>query len=231
MYCVKCGVKLADTEKKCPLCATTVYHPDLHQPEADPLYPQTQIAEPHIHPWGPQLIFTMLFLLPISICLVCDWKLNSYINWSGYVVGALAILYSMMVLPNWFRHPNPVVFVPITFGIIAVYLLFINHAVGGNWFWSFALPVTAYLGLLLTAVVTLSRYIRKKALFIHGGAYLALGGFMLLLEHLLHITFGLPGLGTWSFYPLIVCTLLGISLIVIALVPGLRAALEKKFFL
>ena len=28
MYCIKCGVKLADTEKKCPLCGTVVYHPE-----------------------------------------------------------------------------------------------------------------------------------------------------------------------------------------------------------
>ena len=37
MYCVKCGVRLADTEKVCPLCATRVYHPDLEQPKTPPL--------------------------------------------------------------------------------------------------------------------------------------------------------------------------------------------------
>ena len=37
MYCVKCGVQLADTEKSCPLCGTRVYHPDLVQAEATPL--------------------------------------------------------------------------------------------------------------------------------------------------------------------------------------------------
>ena len=39
MYCIKCGVKLADSEKKCPLCNTVVYHPDLQQNEVKPLYP------------------------------------------------------------------------------------------------------------------------------------------------------------------------------------------------
>ena len=29
MYCVKCGVELADSEKKCPLCGTPVFHPDI----------------------------------------------------------------------------------------------------------------------------------------------------------------------------------------------------------
>ena len=27
MYCIKCGVELADSEKSCPLCQTPVFHP------------------------------------------------------------------------------------------------------------------------------------------------------------------------------------------------------------
>ena len=29
MYCANCGVKLADSEKVCPLCKTVAYHPDI----------------------------------------------------------------------------------------------------------------------------------------------------------------------------------------------------------
>lgn len=34
MYCIKCGVKLADSEKKCPLCNTIVCHPEF-EPNPD----------------------------------------------------------------------------------------------------------------------------------------------------------------------------------------------------
>lgn len=231
MYCIKCGVALADTEKQCPLCGTTVFHPELTQKEAAPLYPHHRMPTPQAHPWGALLIISMLFLLPVSICLVCDWQINGIIGWSGYVVGALSVLYVMTVLPGWFRHPNPVIFVPVSFVAIGLYLLYINIAVGGNWFLSFAFPVTGCLGLIITAVVTLCRYVRKGKLYIYGGACIALGGFMLLLEYLLHITFGLPGIGTWSPYPLIVFSLLGANLILVALCPPLRESLERKFFL
>lgn len=231
MYCIKCGVALADTEKKCPLCGTTVYHPEIPQKEAAPLYPAGHIQEFQIHPWGTMFIVTMLFLLPVSICLVCDWQFNGVINWSGYVVGALTTLYVIVVLPGWFRHPNPVIFVPSGFAAVCLYLLYINHAVDGDWFLPFAFPVTGYLCLVVTAVVTLMRYIRKGALFIYGGASFAFGGFMLLLEFLLHITFGLPGIGTWSPYPLIAFALLGATLIILAICPKLREPLERKFFL
>ena len=29
MYCVKCGVELADSQRVCPLCGTRVFHPDI----------------------------------------------------------------------------------------------------------------------------------------------------------------------------------------------------------
>ena len=40
MYCARCGVKLADTEQRCPLCGTKAYHPDIERPEVAPLYPE-----------------------------------------------------------------------------------------------------------------------------------------------------------------------------------------------
>lgn len=232
MYCVRCGVALADTEKQCPLCHTAVYHPEIPQPQATPLYPLDRMPAPRVRPWGMLMIVTMLlFLLPISICIVCDWQVNGIVNWSGYVTGALIVLYVIAILPNWFRKPHPVVFVPVSFGVIGLYLLYICLATGGNWFLSFAFPVTGCLGLLVSAVVILSIYLPKGRLYIFGGGFLALGGLMLLVEFLLHITFGLPGLGTWSFYPLIAFSLLGMGLILVAILPPLRESLERKFFL
>ena len=45
MYCVNCGVQLADTEKSCPLCGTVCYHPDISRPAAVPLYPNHRNPE------------------------------------------------------------------------------------------------------------------------------------------------------------------------------------------
>ena len=231
MYCVKCGVALGDTEKQCPLCGTVVYHPEITREEAPPLYPQDRMPPKQPHPWGVLLIVSILFLLPMSICLTADLQVNGLLNWSGYVVGALLVLYTMFVLPGWFRKPNPVIFVPVSFGAIALFLLYVCLATGGSWFLPLAFPVTGFLCLLVTTVVVLARYVRKGLLYVFGGASLAMGGFMVLLEYLLHITFGLPGVGTWSFYPLIVFFLLGAALILIAIVPSFRESLSRKFFI
>jgi hypothetical protein len=231
MYCIKCGVALADTEKQCPLCGTTVYHPELSREEEPSLYPQDRMPAAQVRPWGTLLIISILFLLPISICIVCDTQINGKMEWSGYVTASLLLLYAVAILPSWFHRPNPVIFVPVDFAAIGVFLLYINLATGGHWFMSFAFPVTGALGLIVTAVVALMRYLRKGKLFVCGGACLAMGGFMLLLEFLLHITFELPGIGTWSPYPLIVFSLLGLTMILIGICPPLRESLERKFFL
>ena len=45
MYCIKCGVRLADTEKECPLCGTVPFHPEITREEAAPLYPRDRYPE------------------------------------------------------------------------------------------------------------------------------------------------------------------------------------------
>lgn len=231
MYCIKCGVALADSENQCPLCGTTVYHPEITRQPTQPLYPRDLVPAQQPRSWGSLLLISILFLLPMSICTVSDTQINGKMVWSGYVTASLLLLYVVAVLPNWFRKPNPVIFVPIDFVAVGAFLLYICLVTGGSWFLSFAFPVTGALGLIVTAVVVLQRYLRKGRLFIYGGALLAFGGFMLLLEFLLHITFGLPGVGTWSPYPLIVFSLLGLTMILVGICPPLRESLERKFFL
>ena len=231
MYCVNCGVKLADTEKECPLCDTEVNHPAISRKEATSLYPPQRYPALQVSAAGTRGILTALFLLPMLICLQCDLLLNGSIRWSGYVIGALGMLYVMLVLPSWFRKPNPVIFVPCSFSAIGIYLLYINFAVDGNWFLSFALPVTAAIGMIATAVTTLLRYVRKGMLYILGGASIALGAFMPIMEFLLVLTFSPIKFAWWSLYPLTALVLLGGTLIFLAICRPARETMERKLFI
>ena len=85
------------------------------------------------------------------------------------------------------------------------------------------------LGILTTAVVTLVRYIKKGRLYIFGGAFMALGGFMLLMEYLMSFTFGI-GFTGWSVYPLVVMVLFGGLLFYLAINTSAREMMERKLF-
>ena len=231
MYCIKCGVKLADSEQKCPLCNTHVFHPDLSRTQAERPYPENLYPPRQVRPWGMLVIITMLFLLPLFISLICDLQLNGQIRWSGYVVGALALVYIMLILPRWFRRHHPVIFVPVSFAAIALYLLYINIVTEGGWYLTFALPVTCGLGLIITAVVALNRYIGRGRLFVYGGASLALAIFAPVMELLLNHTFHFPLVLSWSLYPMTALVLLGATLLVIACCKPLRESLGKRLFI
>ena len=229
MYCVKCGVKLGDTEQKCPLCATVVCHPDFPRSEEHSLYPHNKLPRSSSGTKALNGAVIILFFVPLVLCFFADLMSAGSLTWFGYVAGALGVTYIAVALPLWFRKPNPVIFVPCSFAAAVLYLLYINLATGGKWFLSFAFPVTGGLGLLVCAVVTLLHYLHRGRLYIMGGAFIAVGGFMLLLEFLMDITFSLPFIG-WSIYPMVVLILFGGLLLYFAINSSAREAMERKLF-
>jgi hypothetical protein len=231
MYCVKCGVKLADTEKECPLCRTTAYHPDIKQEDEKSTYPKTSYPAREPHPLGFPIFATAVLLLPFVVVLLCDLRFSKSITWSGYVMGAILLTYEMFILPLWFRRRNPVIFVPCAFAAIGIYLLYINFASGGTWFLSFAFPILGSIAVIVTTTVVLLRYIKRGALYIWGGALMAFGAMMPLLEFLLYYTFEFKKVVGWAFYPMVSFGLLGGLLIFLAICRPAREVMERKFFI
>lgn len=229
MYCVNCGVRLSDTEKKCPLCATVVYHPDVKQSPKKPLYPADQMPERKSGAKALNGAIVILFLIPMILSLFADLQLDGVIDWFGYVAGGLVVAYTVIALPMWFYSPNPVIFVPCDFAVVTAYLMYINWATKGGWFLTFALPVVGCLALIVCAVVTLFRYLPKGKLYVLGGAFMALGALMLLMEFLLDITFDLAFIG-WSVYPLVGLAAIGGLLIYLATNSAAREMMERKLF-
>ena len=229
MYCVKCGVKLSDTESKCPICDTVVFHPDIERPKAEPLYPRGKMPDMHHRSKALNGAILILFIIPLVICLFADLSFDGKVQWFGYVVCSLAVAYVIFALPLWFKKPNPVIFVPCDFAAAALLLLYVNIATGGNWFLTFAFPITGAVALITCAVVTLLYYLKRGVLYITGGATMALGLLMLLIEFLLHVTFDLS-LIWWSIYPLSVLLTIGALLIYVAISRSVQETLKRKLF-
>ena len=144
----------------------------------------------------------------------------------------MLLLYELVALPLWFKRPNPVIFVPCGFAAVLAYLLYIDLAVHGGWFLKFAFPVVGAYGLLVTAVVTLLKYVRRGHLFIFGGALIAHGIYMTFLEMMINIAFSEKTVLqlNWSYFPLFGCFILGMGLIIIAINKPMQESLKKKFF-
>ena len=230
MYCVKCGVELADSERKCPLCSTPVYFPGLSDDPERP-FPRLDPDKEKVNPRGIYLIVTVAFVITALLTLFADINMNGRFDWSGYVIGALALSYSVLILPGWFSRPSPAVFVPVDFAVAGAYVWLISFLIGGDWFFGFALPIVAGSALIVCSVTILSYYIRRGYLYIFGGAMIALGAFTVLIEWLIHAQFELIHPYLWSPYPAITFALVGIMLIVIAIVRPFRESLARIFSL
>ncbi len=230
MYCVKCGVELADSEQVCPLCGTRVCHPDFVREPAPSSYPAGENTEVKVNYRGIMFVITLTFAAVIAQLLICSFSIPSANAWAGFSIGGVMLLYIIVFLPMWFRRPNPVIFVPCDYAAVLLYVLYVCIALRGKWFLSFALPVIGVNCLIVTAVITLFRYTRRGWLFIIGGALIAHGLYMVLLEHLIGVNFlGTPAL-RWSFFPLVACFILGMGLIIVAISRPLKESLKKKLF-
>lgn len=229
MYCINCGVKLEQSEEICPLCGTEVYHPKFKIDQSNRLYPKNKMPVIKHRSTAFNGAVIMMFLIPVAVSFLADFRFDKRIEWFGYVLGALIMAYTAFALPLWFKKPNPVIFTPCVFAEAIGYLLYINCKTNGKWFLSFAFPVAGGLGIIITAVVTLLYYLKKGKLYICGGAFAVTGGFIMLIEFFMSTTFDIKFIG-WSLYPMSVLILLGGLMFYLAINKTARETMERKLF-
>jgi len=228
MYCVKCGVELADSERVCPLCETPVYFPDL-DPDPETPYPR-EINKRDFNPrYAVCFLITCFYLIIAAIPLLCDLNINDRMTWSGLVLGGMLLFYIIFILPTWFKRATPAIFAPSSFLAIGLYLFYVNFYTGGDWFWIFAMPVTLAAAVIWCSVAILGYYLKRGKLYIAAGAFISTGAYCIFLEHFLHLAFHIHDKMVWSLYPAIIFALIGIMLIVIAIVRPIREHLVKIF--
>lgn len=229
MYCVKCGVRLRPGVQACPLCGTPVWNPDGDAGDTRDNYPDT-LPRHHREPNLSALFFvTVLFALTIAVETAICLKLYGEMRWSGFVAGGVALLYVIAVLPFWFRAPKAVIFVPADHAAAALYVLYICLETGGHWYLSFALPLIGASCLLCAAMICLLKYVGRGRAFIFGGFFLLLGGLMVLIEFLQHVTFGTE-MFRWSLFPLAGLGTIGLLLLLAGFIQPMRQALRRRFF-
>lgn len=230
MYCIKCGVKLSDGQTVCPVCHTRVYHPDFEITETN-TYPKVPFKSEEFNRKGLMFVITILFLIPLLLPIILELTWHDRIEWSGYVSGGTLVFYICFVLPSWFKHPNPVIFVPSSCVIATGFLLYICLHTGGKWFMPFAFPLCLSMTVIISAITTLLYYLRRGKLYVVGGGLIALGLWTVLLELLIRSTFGIYSIVMWSSASLTVLALSGIALIIIAIVKPLKESLRRIFFI
>lgn len=230
MYCVKCGVRLQEGVRACPLCGTPVWCPEAREEAPVATYSDRYPVVSREKRLTVMASLTVGLQAVMIACFSIALNTTGHMGWSFYVIVSVAAFYFAFLMPFWFRKPHPMIFVPVAFVSVCLLLLGISLYTGGRWFWTFAFPLTGLLAALTIGAVALYRYVKGGDIFITGGLLMAIGGGCLLAELFQHLTFRTP-MFAWSPYAAAVFFLFGGFLLLAGIIRPLREHLKRKFFI
>ncbi len=145
-YCFKCGVKVDNGVKKCPLCKLEL--PVFEDEKIiEPRYPSQENVFKEIKKRRRNVFFTIYSMVIIAIVinlLFIDWRDNNTLSWAIYstiyLIGSLVYLIAILQ----YYKDSKINFIII--GANTLLLLFLNDYVNGkiDWFYTLAGPITIF---------------------------------------------------------------------------------------
>ena len=225
-YCVHCGVRLDDGEKRCPLCHTPVLDPmrppDAASARAYPVRsPEQELkrSKGYLIAWA-----AILLLVPSLLCLLIDGLTDGF-GWSLYASGALILLFASAAAPLALPKRLWWVSVLICFVCLNAYLFLAEQvSQSSGWFFPIVFPSLSLFFFLTAVLILLYRRDRLNKLTFFGAALIAAALQCVLVEWLCNRASGSAGAFVWSPYVMAPCLFLGL---VIFFINGNRPIREE----
>ena len=155
MYCYKCGVKLKDNVKRCPLCKTHLkYAKDSNELSSY----SNIIDDASLHIDFKYICNLLLFILIIStlITIICNYFINGKITWSIYVIASIIYVASLLSFMYYKKKLFPAVLSLLGLEYLLFIIAYLNN--GMHWYLYLVMPNIFAIWL----IVTLSIYIFKR---------------------------------------------------------------------
>ena len=230
-YCVNCGVKLAASEKRCPLCGTVVINrtDPWKEPETKP-YPDEVEQIRRVDKKYAAYLIGLIALIPALTCLVTDLMISHGITWSAYACGGILTLYLILMIPFVLGGSRKYISIPLCFVAAASYVALVSFLTSRmEWFPSLGFPLT----FLVFAYIYVIVYIwgKKDLMKLTRIAFIiALAGFFVMgIEIIIRRYIKYGGL-TWSLIVLIPCLLIAAMLLLGVKQKKIKEEIEKKLF-
>jgi hypothetical protein len=162
LYCSKCGVKVEDRVKKCPLCHLSIQHHELAASDSEEKYPAVKFKETMSNrqkrfiSW---IILTVIFLIGFLTVMTTNLLQSGNLSWAGYPMVSMggAWLISTLLL---FLFKSPLLIIIGNFFVLSGLLALIDVIDGRlQWYLVLGLPI---IGML--AFSTLMFYLVKSLL-------------------------------------------------------------------
>ena len=230
-YCVHCGVKLGDGEKRCPLCFTPVIDPsEPERPSAPRSYPvRTPEQELKRNKQFLLVLAATMLATPAALCLLIDLLITGGVTWSGYASSALILLFAAVSVPLLAEKHQVYVVVGMTFLCLNSYLFLVERlSNSGRWFFPIALPAISLFAMLLTGIILLYRTERLNRLTLLAALFAAVAVECVVIEWLIARMNGSAGTFLWSPFVLAPCMVISLALVFINYNRAVREEVRRR---
>ncbi|MBP5684342.1 MAG: hypothetical protein J6X02_03700 [Bacilli bacterium] len=228
MYCYKCGVKLEDNEKECPLCHSMLPK-DIKSNKLSAYSDKIDSLGKHIN-FRYITKLTLLFLfLAGAITFLCNFLINGRITWSIYVIASI-IYVATQVSFLYFKK----VIYPLIFNLLGLeYLLFTIAYMNNGLQWYLYLVMPNIFVIWLIVVLSIYLFIKKKTRFSRALAIMLflIAGILITTEVLIDsYSRQIINLG-WSLYASLPILILSLTIFMISFNRKLLNEIRKRIFI
>lgn len=231
-YCVNCGVELAASEKRCPLCGVEVLNPrePFDELAARPFPADVEKVRHRLVRVTAAQVFSLLLAIPLISILLVDLIQDGALTWSLIPTAAMVCAFLAVVLPCLFKRP--IVWLFMILGVAeTVLLLFVLKVIlGGDWLWLFALPITLLTGAAVIGGYLMIRSRRAPLALKVVIILLILAVYIIVLQMLIEIHLHGRIRIDWSLYAAIPCGMLSLVALIIGRLVRKNEAFRKKMF-
>ena len=234
-YCVNCGVELAPSEPKCPLCGVEVINP-IHpwkEPRSRPYPNYFDEVMRGVDRRYFCLITAVLMMIPVMICLMIDLFSSGDMTWSSYVFGAAVVLMAVVLVPLASSRHRPFRYILVNTAAILGYLMLIDFRFGGmTWFIPLAMPITLSCAGAASVVALYFRKRKRAELLITLAILMFLAGMLtVLIELFIRNYDGVPLLPVWSWYAFVPCALSSVAFLILNKRNRWKESVRKRLFI
>lgn len=228
-YCVNCGVKLASSEKKCPLCNTVVYNPNIKEDSYYPNYSDKIEKFKSINfRYIVKLCVLVLFVLGV-ISIFCDLIITKKISWSIYVV--CSILYLSCHLSFIMRKgiKIPLLLELIGSELFMFVIAYLND--GLSWYLYLAMPFIFILWVYIVLCIYLVKRKTKSLLRRIAICLMFSSITLIIIEVLIDLYLRKEVLLTWSIYAMLPISIISTLILILSFNRKLLDEIKQRIFI
>ena len=226
MYCYKCGVKLANSEKKCPLCNTKI---PVNSNQKEVLAYPKNIEEINNKVNISYLLrLSSLILVLISIIIVlCNLIVVGKVTWSIYVISSTVYLCCLLFFISRRKIYISIFWSIVINEVFIFFIAFINNGI--DWYLMLAFPLILLSG--LTSLFFYKILKLKKILRIISYSLVYISFSIVITEILIDLYKDNIINLSWSIISILPMVVIGLLLLIISFNDKLIDEIKRRIFI